>query len=358
MTTSASGSARPASRARGRRRTRRRGRELPDDRLVRLNVIETATRLRRERGQQITMESDRTAGAVAAQLKAMACERYEIGLRDVRRGVMILREWTAEEVTRPPAMRWLKRMNAHDHDVYIRPLGSVGLILTDDLTESKIAQMKSDGLSPALVVETSPANHQAWLRVSASPIPPELATAAARLIAERYGADMNSATRRHFGRLAGFTNRKPKHERDGRHPYVLVRASPGLLCERGAQLLQEAGERLRAATAPIEPVMPGGPRPTNAATPAEAYRAIAEPLMAHYGAAVDYSLLDWTVCKRLGLSDPAVDRDYLVAALEASPGIEARKRGHVAGYARLTAEKVLRDPAVIAARKDLAGLDM
>ncbi len=298
---------------------------------------------------------DRTTGAVAAQLLAMACERYEIGLRDIRRGVMILREWTADEIEH--ALPWLKRMNAHDHDVYIRPLGSVGLIVADDLTGTALTELTRDGLTPAVVVETSPTNYQAWLRVSADPIAEELATAAARVIAERYGTDPNSADWRHFGRLAGFTNRKPKHQRQGQQPYVLVRASGGVLCERGAQLLEEAAERVRAApTLGTAPVRPSGPigRPMNAPTPAQAYRAIAEPLIARYGTTIDYSKLDWMVCKSLACSSMQVDQAYLEEALlTGSPAMDDRKLGHTGDYAKRTAANVLQDPRVIAARERL-----
>jgi len=303
---------------------------------------------------------DRTTLAVVAQLQAMACDRYEIGLRNIQRGTMILREWTAEEVTHPLAMRWLKYLNAHDHDVYIRPLGSVGLILADDLTGTAVEQLTRDGLEPAVVVETSPGNLQAWLRVSETPIAKELATAAARLIAERYHADPNSADWRHFGRLAGFTNRKPEHTRDGRQPYVLLREARGLLCEHGARLLQEAGERLTAVHAqhlPHRHPHPGAFEDDR--SPADAYRAIAEQLRARYGIPTDASRLDWTVCRRLACSSLAVDQAYLEAAiLGGSPALHERKRGQEVKYARRTAEKVLRDPEVVATRGKLRGPEL
>jgi RepB DNA-primase from phage plasmid len=308
--------------------------------------------------QTAMLPSDRTAGAVAAQLRAMACERYEVGIRNAQSGVMILRGWGAAEVEH--AIPWLRLMNAHDHDVYIRPLGSVGVILADDLTESAVAQMTQDGLAPSAVTETSPGNFQAWLRVSETPIAQELATAAARLIAERYHGDPNSADWRHFGRLAGFTNRKPEHTREGRQPYVLLREARGLLCEHGARLLQEAGERLD--TVSVHHLPHRHPHPVafeDDRSPADAYRAIAERLMARYGAPTDLSRLDWTVCRRLACSSLAVDQEYLEAAmLGASPGLHERKRGQEVKYARRTAEKVLRDPEVVAARGKLRGPEL
>lgn len=161
-------------------------------------------------GQAVT---DRTMRAVVAQMRAMGCDRHEIGLRHAVRGAMFLREWTSAEIKH--AVPWMKRMNWQDNDIYVRPLGSVGLVLVDDLTEAKVTQLARDGLAPAVVVETSPSNFQTWVRVSEVPIAEEVATAAARILAERYGGDSNSADWRHFGRLAGFTNRKKHHEREG-----------------------------------------------------------------------------------------------------------------------------------------------
>ncbi|MBV9280780.1 MAG: hypothetical protein JOZ41_11905 [Chloroflexi bacterium] len=53
--------------------------------------------------------SDRTARAVRAQLDAMACPEYEVGLRDAERGTMVPRRWTREQLER--SIPWLQRMN-------------------------------------------------------------------------------------------------------------------------------------------------------------------------------------------------------------------------------------------------------
>ena len=58
--------------------------------------------------------------------------------------------------------------------------------LVDDLTRTGIAQMKRSGFSPALVVETSPGNFQAWVKHPRR-LDSELGTAAARALAERFG---------------------------------------------------------------------------------------------------------------------------------------------------------------------------
>jgi hypothetical protein len=55
-----------------------------------------------------------------------------------------------------------------------------------------------------------------------------MGTAAARALAEKFGGDRGAADWRHYGRLAGFTNRKEKYRNpsSGMHPFVrLVYAS-------------------------------------------------------------------------------------------------------------------------------------
>ena len=81
--------------------------------------------------------------------------------------------------------------------------------------------MKADDLRPCLLLETSPANFQAWVILDNCPADREEARAICRAMAKTYGADLRSADPDHVGRLPGLTNRKPKHRQpDGQYPYV------------------------------------------------------------------------------------------------------------------------------------------
>jgi len=285
----------------------------------------------------------------------MACTSYEIGVLDADQGRMLLRTWTIAELER--GIPWLKRMNAQGHDAYIRAAGSVGLILVDDLDTAAILRLKHDGLPPTVVVETSPGNYQAWLRVSEEPIPPEQATMVARILAERYGGDPASADWRHFGRLAGFTNRKPKHRQaGGMQPFVLVREANGGTVGQGSQLLAEATERLQSAAVAQEAVRHapvGTPAPGGLQSPGVAYAASAERIRARYPN-TDLSRLDWMVCRDLAAASLAVDEQYLQQALrEGSPKLAQRKAGHVEDYVARTAAKVIRDTYVVTTRAGL-----
>jgi len=185
---------------------------------------------------------DRTTEAVQRQLAAMGCDRYEIAVRDPARG-MLTRTGSADEIV--AGIGWLKAMNAQGNDISVRPAVSSGVILVDDLRARALKELARDGLMPAAVTETSPDTYQAWVRVSDGPLLPDIATEAAREVAERYGGDPKSADWRQYGRLAGFTNQQPEHTRaDGQQPSVrLTQARSGSASAVAAEVLVKAQER-------------------------------------------------------------------------------------------------------------------
>ncbi len=176
------------------------------------------------------------------QLAAMGCDRYAIGVRNPARG-MLTREGSAAEIV--AGIGWLKAMNVQGNDITVRPVGSSGLVLVGDLSATALEKLNRDGLTPAAVAETSAGTYQAWVRLSDAPLLPEVATEAAREVAERYGGDPNSADWRQDGRLAGFTNQQPEHTRaDGQQPYVRLReARGGDAPAAAADVLVKAQER-------------------------------------------------------------------------------------------------------------------
>jgi hypothetical protein len=115
---------------------------------------------------------------------------------------MLPRTWDAESLFR--SVGWLRRENRDGRNIYLRPKGEHNLSLVDDLTRDAVAAMKRAGFRPALVIETSPGNYQAWLK-HPQQLGMELSTTAARKLAEKFGGDRGAADWRHFGRLAGFT---------------------------------------------------------------------------------------------------------------------------------------------------------
>ena len=165
-----------------------------------------------ERWRESNPAPGKTAAAVEQQIAAMGCELVEVGLYDpdavARQSVMIPRVWDAETIIR--SVPWLRPQNREGRNIYFRPKGEHDLSMVDDLTADAISAMKQTGFNPAVIVETSAGNFQAWLKHPGR-LSKEVSTTAARALAEKFGGDRGAADWRHFGRLAGFTNRKAKH---------------------------------------------------------------------------------------------------------------------------------------------------
>ena len=181
-----------------------------------------------------TRQSNKAAGktltAVQQQVAAMGSELLEVGLYDpdagARQSVMIPRVWDAETIVK--SVPWLRHQNRKGRNIYIRPKGEHDLSMVDDLTADAISAMKQTGFNPAVIVETSAGNYQAWLK-HPEPLSKAVSTAAARALAEKFGGDRGAADWRHFGRLAGFTNRKAKYldANTGLYPYVRLIEATG-----------------------------------------------------------------------------------------------------------------------------------
>src|ERR1700736_6118583 len=189
---------------------------------------------RKKRGEKSAVIVGRLGGA---RLRAMKCERFDLGTRRDA-GEMILREGQgAIEIEK--AIKWLRHENGKGAHIYIRPAGTHSLSLIDDLTADSIERMRADGFEPAVVVETSPNNFQAWLN-HGQVLEAAMSTRAAKALVERFGGDSASADWRHFGRLAGFTN--PKRERQlpsGLRPFARLRSATGRVYSRAAEFLAD-----------------------------------------------------------------------------------------------------------------------
>ena len=106
---------------------------------------------------------DKTLEAVRRQIAAMGCDVFEVGLfkpEAVSEPIMLPRTWDSEALMR--SVPWMRLQNRNGRNVYIRPRGEHNLTLVDDLKADAVAAMRREGFSPALVVRTSPGNHQVW----------------------------------------------------------------------------------------------------------------------------------------------------------------------------------------------------
>ena len=306
----------------------------------------------RESGSRpLEARRDRSLEAIQRQINALDVPRFEVGIRESKTGQMMNREWSRAEVEQSTA--WLKRMNAKGNDVYIRPAGDHGLVLVDDLTADKILSMQKDGFQSAAQIETSPGNYQVWVKLSDKPLSAEVRALAAQGLAKRYGGDMNSADSRHYGRLAGFTNQKPKHARDGRQPYVLAHECPGKVATAAPAYLERIGQGLDREEAQKErqtrlEALEGYKSPGYGWTsdPGHEYRKQARRLMQRYGKEADFSRLDWMIATDMAKGGRFSVEGIATAIGQHSPQVESRKAGHVEDYAKRTAEKAWAAPEV------------
>jgi hypothetical protein len=233
-----------------------------------------------------------TVNAVRRQIAAMGAAAFEVGLyRPEIEGStgpeMLPRTWDREMLLK--SVPWMRLQNLLGRNVYIRPQGEHNLSLLDDLTAQALLRLRASGFRPALVVETSPGNFQAWLKHK-EVLPRTLSTCVAKKLAEKFGADIGAADWRHFGRLSGFTNRKRNREGpDGRFPFVRLIEASGASYPEAERFVNgvreeleraEATRRAQAAKSAAAPTARAGPL-----RPIDAFRS--NPLYAGDGNRID-----------------------------------------------------------------------
>ena len=197
-----------------------------------------------------------TTQVIRRQLRGMPCELYLVRLIHHATGLAFPGErlWTAPQLCRPATVGFLRIRNREGYDVYFQPFAAdrnAGYILVDlDHAEPSVLDaMRRHGHEPCVVLGSSPGHWQAWIRVSAVPLPPAVATAIGGYLARTYGGDPASIDWRHLGRLAGFTNQKPERRLpNGYAPWVQLRYAQLGWATGGAALLEQARQQVSHAT--------------------------------------------------------------------------------------------------------------
>ena len=242
-----------------------------------------------------------TLQAIRRQLAAMPNDLYLVRLihHRTRQAFPGERLWTAEQLATAATIRFLRVRNREGWDVYVQPYAddqNAGYILVDlDHVRLTTITMRAHGHAPCVVLQTSPGRLQAWIRLSTSPLPPAVATAAGKLLATAYEGDRASTDWRHLGRLAGFTNQKPARRTAGGYaPWVkVVSAQPGVAPQANA-LLQSA----RASASPT-PALPSRSTPAFDSVPATIAPSLATELyqacMQRWHIRQRYPQPDWSV---------------------------------------------------------------
>jgi len=272
-----------------------------------------------------------TEAIVVAQLKAMSCDAFDIGVLR-QSGRMLLREgWSERQIL--AAVPWLKHENARGAHIFMRPHGEHALSLIDDLTAEAVATMEASGFEPAVLVETSPGNVQAWLNHGRA-LERELSTRVARELARRFGGDPSSADWRHFGRLAGFTNQKPQRRlHNGLAPFVRLKSATGRIYRSAGDFLKVVAE---SASQGNDAVCPG---PHRATTRRSDIRPLADfHADPRYGGDLHRADMAWALhAASRGLSEQEIEAEILHARDLSKKGGTRRQLE----YARRTAEKAV-----------------
>ncbi|MES0810345.1 DNA-primase RepB domain-containing protein [Roseibium sp. SCPC15] len=164
--------------------------------------------------------------------------------------------WTGRNLGPADVAKLLSRAaaaNARGAAIFIRlgPSardGHPGIVMLDDLNAEAVARVASDGLQPALTVETSPGNFQVWIKlITAGELPYPVVRVAVKRLAELYGGDPRAVSPMQPGRLPGFTNRKPKYRKaNGSFPFVRLVDASGRVASAGEDLLTEVKAHLAA----------------------------------------------------------------------------------------------------------------
>jgi hypothetical protein len=194
--------------------------------------------------------SDRTYEIVHRQAFVMDAKFFEVGLVKPatipgKCPVMLTQTWNLDELL--GSIPWLKSQNADDRNIYIRPKGKSALTLLDDLSAETLERMRHSGFSPAVIVETSPDNFQAWLHHGRA-LSKEISMAVARALGEEFNGAPSAAEGKHFGRLVGFENRSPRHRQPGGHyPMVRLVHATGEIYKRANKFLAEVKTSVRRA---------------------------------------------------------------------------------------------------------------
>jgi hypothetical protein len=293
------------------------------------------------------MQPDWTYTAVTRQIKGMGCDMYDVGIRHLARGMLNRERWESADIIK--ALPWLKRENYRGCDVFIRPARSAlsRLVLIDDVLPDALARLQAGPYRAAVTVQTSPGNFQAWIKLDGDQ-PANVRHEVARYLAHAYGGDRNSADAWHFGRLAGFTNRKPEHvDAANLSPYVLLGSYNGQPATGSAELvriasatIEQVREQARKMSMLVEQKarhMPDAAAHTHVEIGGW-YKSLWRSLKAAFGNEFDPSRADWMAA----LAMFRRGHDYRVvenAIAQHSPGINDRKGTAVDDYVTRTAGK-------------------
>jgi hypothetical protein len=240
----------------------------------------------------------------------------------------------------------MQRLQQRGENIYYTPLSATHhFILVDDLDKAGWDRLLRDGFAPAVVLESSPGNYQAILKVPklGGAYDRDIGNALAAALNRNYG-DPKLSGAVHPHRAPGYQNRKPLRQRgDGSYPTVGLVATNGGECARTLALCWQLAAQLdrsaaRPSTLPNELPTPNAELTESVRSALEACRRHhADVLKRHGDASVDRSRVDAMVAVRLRVTGHA-QHDIQAALREFAPTSREQQHGrNWDDYARRTA---------------------
>jgi len=181
------------------------------------------------------------------QLAALDADEYRVTLTKEGSGINLGKrkddteyKYSADELTDGKVIRMLNVKNYKEkYNVFVTPFSSkYDYFFVDDMTAKSKQQMLDAGYEFAMLSESSPGNTQGILKVEKGEHTREQLNSFFKALNNEYG-DKKICAQIHPFRLAGFQNMKPKHEQNGRRPFVKLLEHTGKVCEYAKQKIKE-----------------------------------------------------------------------------------------------------------------------
>lgn len=266
------------------------------------------------------------AAAIQRQTDAIGAERYRVTLmhNDPAQPTINLgkprdsndseRFYTAQDLIE--LIPTLAYRNARGYNVFITPMPDerTRFILLDDIRDIERAKE----YAPALILHSSPQSQQALYKVSGEL--PEAETRAFFNNLNREIGDEKITGLIHPMRLAGFTNRKPKHAKNGQFPFITIDYASDTRSERAEQEIRTLQkEKATDTQRTIKTYSMRRVAQNTASTAADWYKEQVEK----WGEKADFSKIDRGLAETLSAAGLSEDEAKSVL-LQTSPNIEER----------------------------------
>ncbi|MDR2457998.1 MAG: RepB family DNA primase [Clostridiales Family XIII bacterium] len=288
--------------------------------------------------------TDKTIESITNQINSMGARYYDIGVyfRPLNNMIIKYKLELKDIIKNVP---WLKYKNMIGNDIFIKPDPSEerALVLIDDINMPNILSMKKRGVSPACVIETSPNNYQVWVSLGNEPLHGQYIKCIASLFAKEFIGDPACGASSHFGRLAGFTNKKKQYLLNNKSPFVLCLEYTGIHAEKSFEIRLWAERQIvKQSKKPNFKLFTN----SNLKLILDTERTFLKYFDSwiqntlRYHKEVDFSRGDFAVACRM-IKEGYLREDIIISMIKNSPNIHLRKNKHIQDYATRTVDSAI-----------------